>query len=148
MPSLGAASALPAAVFIHGGSHTRHTCTCGHKQPLGTHTLVHRGHMLVSVYAEAAPRSLFTAGLQWAARHRHLPALQYPSLSVLAQALLSQTHRTCYRQICPCQAHMIQETNLIMYFVPLDPNPCIPIRCTGHINDHRFNCTCFHPSIG
>lgn len=24
-----------------------------------------------------------------------------------------------------------------MYFVPLDPNPCMPIRCTVHINDHR-----------
>lgn len=29
-----------------------------------------------------------TAGLRWAARHRHLPALQCPSCSLLAQALL------------------------------------------------------------
>lgn len=53
---LGAASALPAAVFIHGGSHALHTRTCGHEQPLGTRTLVHGGHVLVSVHAETAPR--------------------------------------------------------------------------------------------
>lgn len=53
-----------------------------------------------------------------------------------------------HRQVCPCQAHRMQETNLTLYFVPLDPGPSIPIKHTGHVSDHALSCTCSHPSTG
>lgn len=96
---MGAASTLPAAVFIHGGSHT--LCTharAGTSSPRAHTNACARGHSSLPAHGRAPV----------AAGHRCLPAFEHPSRSVWAQAVPCQTRRACRRQICPCQARTVR----------------------------------------